>query len=243
MLLTSDEEDKENIFANANKIKNYKCCTNKQFNKNNNQKNNTKIKYKVLLNLQENICQNYTLSNNIQATKINKKRFEEDKKSNNNTFKINSSEKYSILKMREKKNPKLSPYKTTNYLFNNIENNFDNEKHNDFLYLKQRKTVHSLKNVFISQMTFYDSNKKEKKFQLFRDCEIGLKIKKWDRENIKMQYNDIDEDSSDETIKTMSIICFQKIYEAAKMIENKSKYIENENLLLHIKKNVLNKVI
>ena len=41
----------------------------------------------------------------------------------------------------------------------------------------------------------------------------------------------------------MTNICFRKIYEAAKMVENKSKYIEDGDLLLCIKKNVLNKVI
>ena len=250
MLLTSlnesSDENKENIFANANRIQNYQCFTNHKPHKNNIQKNKLKIKHKSPLNLQENICQKHIPSNNIKVTKINKKKFEEDKKSNNGIFRINSPEKYSILKMREKKNPKFSPYKTTNFLYKNIENYFDNiknEKHDDFLYLKQRKPIHSLKNVFISHMTFYDSEKNEKKFQLFRDCEIGLKIKKWDRENIRIQYNDIDEDSSDETITTMTNICFRKIYEAAKMVENKSKYIEDGDLLLCIKKNVLNKVI
>ena len=190
---------------------------------NNNNQNNKKIIIKKnksklnLLNSIENTCLNciYENKNNINNKIIsNTKNFKED----NKPFWSNINEKYSILKIKKIKNKKFSPYKSTNQLYNKIENEYDN----DFNFLKQKK-ISSLKKVYISNINFIDSYGKNKNFKLFRDCDIGLNDEKTGMK-IKIQIIENDDDSSDETIEKSVDICKHKLKEAIQMIQNKSEY-------------------
>ena len=183
-------------------------------NKNNKKENLKKNKSKSnILNSIENTCLNCINKNNNNIIP-NTKTFKED----NKQFFLNSNDKYSILKIRKIKNKKFSPYKSTNQLYNKIENIYDN----DFNFLKQKK-ISSLKKVYISNINFIDSNGQNKNFKLFRDCDIGLNDEKTGMK-IKIQLIENDDDSSDEIIAKSIDICKHKLKEAIQMIQNKSEY-------------------
>ena len=182
--------------------------------KNNKKENLKKNKPKSnILNSIENTCLNCINKNNNKIIS-NTKTFKED---NKNIF-LNSNDKYSILKIKKIKNKKFSPYKSTNQLYNKVENIYDN----DFNFLKQKK-ISSLKKVYISNINFIDSNGKNKNFKLFRDCDIGLNDEKTGMK-IKIQLIENDDDSSDEIIAKSIDICKHKLKEAIQMIQNKSEY-------------------
>lgn len=146
------------------------------------------------------------------------------KQPNNNSFNIfnfSKEEKYSLLKMKKIKSNKFSPYKSTNHLYNKVENTFDEEKNDSkFLYfkLKKNKKIYSLKKAYISHISFKDEiNSKE--FKLFRDCDIGLN----DGNKIKKQFEDFDVESDEEVINCGVKKCIQNIGTAIDLLKNRNE--------------------
>ena len=128
-------------------------------------------------------------------------------------------EKYSLLKIKKLKSAKFSPYKSTNHLYNKIENAFDEEKNDSkFLYFNLKKQ----KKIYTSNITFVDENNNKKEFQLFRDSDIGL----GNTQKVIKQLVDFDVESDEETINDGQSRCFQNIRSAIKeynRILNKNK--------------------
>ena len=138
-----------------------------------------------------------------------------------NPFNYPKEEKYSLLKMKKIKSNKFSPYKSTNHLYNKVENTFDEEK-NDSKYLyykiKKNKKIFSLRKAYISYLSFQNGNNENKEFKLFRDCDIGLN----DGNKIKVQYEDFDVDSEDDIIEQGVNRCIQNIGSAIELFRKKN---------------------
>lgn len=137
-------------------------------------------------------------------------------------FVYSAEEKYSLLKIKKMKSFKFSPYKSTNYLYNNAENIFDKENHeqtkNLCFPLKNKKKIYSLKKVYISNINFFTKDKELKGFKIFRDNDIGLDSDLINTK-IKMQTQDDDIDSSDEMSTIGQKICLQKIENAIQLFQ------------------------
>lgn len=245
----SDNINNENI--NENEIQNPFFQSNKEkhnTNSNDNQKN--KIKKQPLKSI-ENIISTKTninintsaktaikqsknyLENNIYQTVIKR----QNNNSNNNSFNrlsYTNEEKYSILKMKKIKSNKFSPYKSTNHLYNKVENNFDEEKNDTkllYFKLKKNKKIYSLKKAYISHLSFKDENNNSKEFKIFRDSDIGLN----DGHKITNQVEDFDVDSDDEVIYNGRKKCIQTIETAIQFLKNKNeeyvgKYMKTFNI-------------
>ena len=139
-----------------------------------------------------------------------------------NPFFYSSEEKYSLLKMKKIKNNKFSPYKSTNFLYNKVENVFDPEKNDSkllYFKLKKHKKIFSLKKVYISHIYFENENNNKKEFKLFRDCEIGLN----DGNKVKIQCEDFDVDSDDDVIENGEKRCFDNIRTAINLMQKKDE--------------------
>ena len=218
-----NENEAENTFFKENQTKNYNFSNIQIINK---------ITKQPLKNI-ENILLNNT-NININKTPANTaikrpKTFLENniyktltKQNSFNPFNYSREEKYSLLKMKKIKSNKFSPYKSTNHLYNKVENAFDEEKNDSkFLYfkLKKHKKIYSLKKVYISNITFIDEKRKNKDFKLFRDCDIGLN----DGNKIKKQFEDFDVDSDDDVINNGVKKCFQNIQTAIDLMENRNE--------------------
>ena len=124
--------------------------------------------------------------------------------------------------MKKIKSNKFSPYKSTNFLYNKVENAIDEEKNDSkFLYfkLKKNKKIFSLKKVYISHIYFENENNNKKEFKLFRDCEIGLN----DGNKIKVQYEDFDVDSDDDVIENGVKRCLENMKTAIELMKNKNE--------------------
>ena len=147
--------------------------------------------------------------------------------SNNNIFTYSNEEKYSLLKMKKIKSKKFSPYKSTNQLYKNVENFYDEEKNEkDFkhLYFKMNKNkkIYSLRKEYISLISFKDEKGINREFKLFRDDDIGLS----DVHRIKNLLIDDDVNSEDETINTSVKRCQQDIKTAIDLMQkNKEDYV------------------
>lgn len=231
-----------NIINNENKNENE---TENPFFKSDNEKNENNIKNNLVNKIKkqplksiENIISTKTNINNNTSVKTTIKQYKsflEDnikhktvsKKLNNNNivfspFSYSNEEKYSLLKMKKIKSNKFSPYKSTNHLYNKVENNFDEEKNDSkFLYfkLKKNKKIYSLKKAYISHLSFKDENNNSKEFKLFRDSDIGLS----DGYKVKNQLEDFDVNSEDETIKIGECRCIKSIGAAIDFLKNKNE--------------------
>ena len=238
-----DNNNKENIIPeskndeniNENEIKNpfFLSFDDKKID---NQKNMplNNIKNQPLKSIENTISTKYNTNNKpsaktaIKQTKtffdnINYKT--NTKQSSNNSFNpflYSNEERYSLLKMKKIKSNKFSPYKSTNFLYNKVENAFDEEKNDSkFLYfkLKKNKKIFSLKKVYISHIYFENENNNKKEFKLFRDCEIGLN----DGNKIKVQYEDFDVDSDDDVIENGVKRCLENMKTAIELMKNKNE--------------------
>lgn len=211
-----------------------------------NNKNNTTIKSFNKINRQalKSIENTLLAKNNIDKNIIAETAFKQPKSFNNNDkifktlnkpsnnysfnpFTYPKEEKYSLLKMKKIKSNKFSPYKSTNHLYNKVENTFDKEKNDSkLLYykIKKNKKVYSLTKAYISNISFKDENNIIKEFKLFRDCDIGLN----DGQKIKKQFEDFDVDSDDEVIKQGVNRCIKQIGTAIEMLKNKNKEYTGE---------------
>ena len=189
---------------------------------------------KQILKRTENIIPNNTISNNKNYTSIktaikpsknlvenNIFKTVEKGKSNNSLF-YSNEDKYSLLKMKKIKSNKFSPYKSTNHLYNVIENTFDEEKNDSkFLYfkMKKHKKIYSLRKAYMSHLYFKDEKNNSKEFKLFRDCDIGLN----DGQKIKNQFEDFDVDSDEETKKIGNKRCIQNLESAIELAKNNNE--------------------
>ena len=231
-----------NIINNENKNENER---ENPFFKSENEKNESNIKNNIVNKIKkqplksiENIISTKTNINDNTSAKTTIKQYKsflEDniihktvsKKLNNNNnvfsrFSYSNEEKYSLLKMKKIKSNKFSPYKSTNHLYNKVENNFDEEKNDSkFLYfqLKKNKKIYSLKKAYISHLSFKDENNNSKEFKLFRDSDIGLS----DGYKVKKQLEDFDVNSEDETIKIGESRCIKSIGAAIDFLKNKNE--------------------
>ena len=144
----------------------------------------------------------------------------------NNIFTYSNEEKYSLLKIKKIKNKKFSPYKSTNVLFNNVENFYDEQKNesdskNIYFRMNKNKKIYSLRKDYISIISFQDNKNNKKDFKIFRDDDIGLG--KFHR--IKKLLLDDDVESDDETIKTGVNRCKEGILAAINLVKkNKNEY-------------------
>jgi hypothetical protein len=144
----------------------------------------------------------------------------------NNIFTYSNEEKYSLLKIKKIKNKKFSPYKSTNVLFNNVENFYDEQKNesdskNIYFRMNKNKKIYSLRKDYISIISFQDNKNNKKDFKIFRDDDIGLG--KFHR--IKKLLLDDDVESDDETINTGVNRCKQGILAAINLVKkNKNEY-------------------
>ena len=170
------------------------------------------------------------LEENIYQTVIKR----QNKNNSFNRFSYTNEEKYSLLKMKKIKSNKFSPYKSTNHLYNKVENNYDVEKNDSkllYFKLKKNKKIYSLKKAYISHLSFKDENKNSKDFKLFRDCDIGLS----DGYKIKTQLEDFDVDSEEEIINSGVKQCLDTIGAAINLMKNKNeeyvgKYLKKFNI-------------
>ncbi len=149
------------------------------------------------------------------------------KQSNNNIFTYSKEEKYSLLKIKKIKNKKFSPYKSTNVLFNNVENFYDEQKNesdskNIYFRMNKNKKIYSLRKEYISLISFQDEKGINREFKLFRDDDIGLS----NVYKIKNLVNDDDVNSDNETINTGVNRCKQHIKTAIDLMQkNKEDYV------------------
>lgn len=147
------------------------------------------------------------------------------KKANKNSFIYSNEEKYSLLKIKKIKSNKFSPYKSTNHLYNKVENEFDKEKNDSkLLYFKlnKHKKIYSLNKVYMSHLSFKNENNTSKEFKLFRDCDIGLN----DGHKVKKQIEDFDVESDDEIKNIGEKRCIQNLGTAIEMMKNrKEEYV------------------
>ena len=147
--------------------------------------------------------------------------------SNNNIFTYSNEEKYSLLKIKKMKSKKFSPYKSTNQLYNKVENFYDeeqNEKNSKNLFFKMNKNkkIYSLRKEYISLISFQDEKGINREFKLFRDDDIGLS----NVYKIKNLVNDDDVNSDNETINTGVNRCKQHIKTAIDLMQkNKEDYV------------------
>lgn len=232
--LIPDTKNDENI--NENEFPNL------LFQSNNNNYKNNKIHIKALNNtkklplksIENIISNNITTINRTQAnTAIKQSKVFLDnskyktitKQPNNNKFNLfdyPKEEKYSLLKMKKIKSNKFSPYKSTNHLYNKVENVFDEEKMDSkfsYFRLKKHKKIYSLKKAYISHISFKDRNDFYKEFKLFRDCDIGLN----DGNKVKKQFDDFDVDSDDEVIQVGIERCMNNIRTAINLMDKKDE--------------------
>ena len=228
-IIKNDENNNENdiptlIFQlNNNKLENK--AKNNQI---------SKIKKQPLKNIENTIVNNIITINKasdyttIKQSKIflekNIYRTITKQPSNNyfNPFNYSKEERYSLLKMKKIKNNKFSPYKSTNHLYNKVENNFDNENNDSkfsYFKLKKLKKIYSLKKAYISHISFFDDNNYIKEFKLFRDCDIGLN----DDNKVKIQYEDFDVNSDDDVIENGIDRCIENIKTAINLINKKNE--------------------
>ena len=150
---------------------------------------------------------------------------------NSNIFQFSNDEKYSLLKIKKIKSKKFSPYKSTNQLYNNVENIYDdeiNEYKNIYFKMNKNKKIYSLRKEYMSIITYKDENDNDKEFKLFRDNDIGLN----NGPKIKNLLIDDDLNSDDETINNGKNRCMKNIGTAINLMQknNKeyvSKYIEH----------------
>ena len=178
---------------------------------------NTNILNKIALKNITNLLNNNILSNTSEKT-ANKNSNPFLKNKSNQTNKLNikkynwdnlrysNEDKYSLLKIKKMKNSKFSPYKSTNHLFNKIENTFDEE--NKFLFCeKKNKKIFSLNKAYISRIIFTDQKNDKKEFKLFRDVDIGLSRSY----KLKQHFLDFDTESDDEVIRKGVDKCMEDI--------------------------------
>ena len=139
-----NENESKNLFFQENSNKNENISNNKLMNN---------IKRNPLQSIENIISNNINIINKTSANTAIKqsKTFLENniyktitkQPNNNNCFNIlnfSKEEKYSLLKMKKIKSNKFSPYKSTNHLYNKVENTFDEEKNDSkFLYFKLKK--------------------------------------------------------------------------------------------------------
>ena len=222
-----NENESKNLFfqENCNSIENENISKNKLMNN---------IKRNPLQSIENIISNNINIINKTSANTAIKqsKTFLENniyktitKQPNNNCFNIfnfSKEEKYSLLKMKKIKSNKFSPYKSTNHLYNKVENTFDEEKNDSkYLYfkLKKNKKIYSLKKSYISHLSFKDNNNTSKEFKLFRDCDIGLN----DGNKIKKQFEDFDVESDEEVINCGVKKCLQNIGTAIDLLKKRNE--------------------
>jgi hypothetical protein len=144
------------------------------------------------------------------------------KKSNNNSLIYSNEEKYSLLKIKKIKSNKFSPYKSTNHLYNKVENEFDKEKNDSkvlYFKLKKHKKIYSLNKVYMSHLSFKNENNISKEFKLFRDCDIGLN----DGHKVKQQFEDFDVESDDEIKNNGEKRCILNLGTAIEMLQNRNE--------------------
>ena len=144
------------------------------------------------------------------------------KKPINNSLLYSNEEKYSLLKIKKLKSNKFSPYKSTNHLYNKVENEFDKEKNDSkvlYFKLNKRKKIYSLNKVYMSHLSFKNENNISKEFRLFRDCDIGLN----DGHKVKKQFEDFDVGSDDEIIDKGEERCIQNLGTAIEMMKNRNE--------------------
>lgn len=139
-------------------------------------------------------------------------------------FNINEDERYSILKIKQVKNKKFSPYKTTSRLIKNYQKCDEPNSINKIYYtLLKKKKINSLQKSFSSEVSFYDDLSGNKKmFKIFRDCEIGI-TENW-QEYQQIVFNDDDINSDNEEINNGKKLCFNYIKNTLDFMKKCKKY-------------------
>ena len=145
----------------------------------------------------------------------------------NNLFPISPEENYSYLVIKQIKNQKFSPYKSTSRLFLTNHKSLDNENKNEEKYFQivKKKKVHSVKKKFQSEIEFINEKVKlQKKFSIYRDSDIGINLT-W-QSYIIPNFIDDDIESDDEEVSIGSKMCFDQLGQVIKNFEKK-KTIQN----------------
>ena len=151
-----------------------------------------------------------------------------NKPGNNNIFTYTKDEKYSLLKIKKIKNKKFSPYKSTNQLYNNVENIYDDLKNEDYFKMNKNKKIYSLRKAYTSIVSYTDENGNKKEFNIFRDEDIGLSK----GPKIKHLLIDDDTDSDEETVNNGISRCIQNLKKAIDSVKN-----DNDIYISEYKKN------
>jgi hypothetical protein len=138
-----------------------------------------------------------------------------NKPGNNNIFTYTKDEKYSLLKIKKIKNKKFSPYKSTNQLYNNVENIYDDLKNEDYFKMNKNKKIYSLRKVYMSIVSYTNEKGDKKEFNIFQDEDIGLSR----APKIKNLFIDDDINSDDETIDNGIKRCMQNITSAINYVK------------------------
>ena len=145
-----------------------------------------------------------------------------NKPDRNNIFTYTNEEKYSLLKIKKLKSKKFSPYKSTNQLFNNVENIYDNLKNENYFKMNKNKKIYSLRKVYMSIVSYTNEKGDKKEFNIFQDEDIGLSR----APKIKNLFIDDDINSDDETIDTGIKRCMQNINSAINYVKkHNNEYI------------------
>ena len=147
---------------------------------------------------------------------------------NNNIFTYSNEEKYSLLKIKKMKSKKFSPYKSTNQLYNNVENIYDDLKNEDYFKMNKNKKIYSLRKAYTSIVSYTDENGNKKEFNIFRDEDIGLSK----GPKIKHLLIDDDTDSDEETVNNGISRCMQNLKKAIDSVKN-----DNDIYISEYKKN------
>ena len=212
------------------------------YNNENISENESEINYKTHYNLKKrdplknigNIIPDYTNDNNaINTTSakttikqsnilLDSNKYKTFPKKSNNNFIYSNEEKYSLLKIKKIKSNKFSPYKSTNHLYNKVENEFDKEKNDSkvlYFKLNKHKKIYSLNKVYMSHLSFKNENNISKEFKLFRDCDIGLN----DGHKVKQQFEDFDVESDDEIKNNAEKRCILNLGTAIDMLQNRNE--------------------
>ena len=132
------------------------------------------------------------------------------------------------MKIKKIKNKKFSPYKSTNQLYNNVENIYDDLKNEDYFKMNKNKKIYSLRKAYTSIVSYTDENGNKKEFNIFRDEDIGLSK----GPKIKHLLIDDDTDSDEETVNNGISRCMQNLKKAIDSVKN-----DNDIYISEYKKN------
>lgn len=145
----------------------------------------------------------------------------------NNLFPITPEENYSYLVIKQIKNQKFSPYKSTSRLFLSNHKKLDDEPKTEenYFHIIKKKKVHSVKKKFQSEIVFINEKMKlQKKFSIYRDSDIGINLT-W-QSYIIPNFLDDDIESDEEEVSIGSKMCFDQLGQVIKNIKKSNSKLK-----------------